>query len=105
MCSCFLIYVGFAIVSSLYYSNLRIWVQRVHVHFIPAHVWALTLLNFISFRGKTLSCPQTTDEGLKCVTAILLGVYVFKLLLQNQHLLPQAFTLTLGSRSTEPIEV
>lgn len=73
----FIFYIRSATAASHYYGNLRTWVQRLQADFILTHVWGLKFLNLFSFHAKTLSCPQTTSEGLKCLTAILLGVYIY----------------------------
>lgn len=73
----FIFYIRSATAASHYYGNLRTWVQRLQADFILTHVWGLKILNLFSFHAKTLSCPQTTSEGLKCLTAILLGVYIY----------------------------
>lgn len=67
-------YIRSATAESHYYGNFTTWVQT---DFILIHVWGLKFLNLISFHSKTFSCPQTTSEGLKCLTAIHLGVCVY----------------------------
>lgn len=74
----FIFYIRSATAASHYYGNLRTLVQTLQTDFILIHVWGLKFLNLISFHDKTLSCPQTTSEGLKCLTTIHLGgIYMF----------------------------
>lgn len=83
-------YIRSATAESHYYGNFTTWVQT---DFILIHVWGLKFLNLISFHSKTFSCPQTTSEGLKCLTAIHLGVCVYTYIYINYYYRTNIFCL------------
>lgn len=88
----------FAIVSFHYQGNLS----------MASDVPGSHLMYLISgFHGETLSCPQITNEGIRSITAILVGIYIFLIIIKSLSLLPQAFIHTSGSRALhhQPAEV
>lgn len=103
----FIFYIRSATAASHYYGNLRTLVQTLQTDFILIHVWGLKFLNLISFHDKTLSCPQTTSEGLKCLTTIHLGVhiYVYYYYRTNIFCLKPSFSLKDQELHHQPAEV